>query len=39
MANTSAIWQQVAHTTDQNYHLLAAQHEPYKKALPLTKNI
>ena len=30
MANTSAIWQQAAHTT---YHLLAAQQEPYKKYL------
>ena len=30
MANTSAIWQQAAHTT-YNYHLLAAQQEPYKK--------
>ena len=29
MANTSAIWQQAAHT---NYHLLGAQQEPYKKA-------
>ena len=28
MANTSAIWQQAAHTT---YHLLAVQQEPYKK--------
>ena len=36
MANTSAIWQQAAPT---NYHLLAAQQEPYKKAYPLTKNI
>ena len=29
MRYTSAIWQQAAHIT---YHLLAAQHEPYKKA-------
>ena len=29
MANTSAIRQQAAPT---NYHLLAAQQEPYKKA-------
>ena len=34
MENISAIWQQIAHT---NYHLLAAQQEPYKKALLLTK--
>ena len=31
MANTSAIWQQAAHTT---YQLLAAQQEPYKKHNP-----
>ena len=30
VANTSAIWQQVAHTT--NHHLLAVQQKPYKKA-------
>ena len=36
MANTSAIWQQAAPT---NYHLLAAQQEPYKKAESLMKNI
>ena len=29
MADTSAIWQQAVHT---NYHLLAAQQEPYKNA-------
>ena len=29
MANTSAIWQQAAHTI--YYHLLAAQQEPHKK--------
>ena len=35
MANSSAIGQQAAHTTyipPTNYHLLAAQQEPYKKA-------
>ena len=31
MANTSAIWQQAAHT---NYHLLAAQQEPYESLTP-----
>jgi len=31
MANSSAIGQQAAHTTT-NYHLLAAQQEPYKKS-------
>ena len=31
MANTSAIWQQAAHTTDQ-LSSPAAQQEPYKKA-------
>ena len=36
MANTSAIWQQVAHTT--NHHLLAAQQKPYKKAYLLPNN-
>ena len=36
MANTSAIRQQAAPT---NYHLLAAQQEPYKKAKSLTKNV
>ena len=36
-ANTSAIWQHAAHTTDQL--LLAAKQEPYKKAYLLTKNI
>ena len=30
MPNTSAIWQQAAHTT--NHHILAAQREQYKKA-------
>ena len=30
MANSSAIWQQAAHTT--YHHLLAAQQEPYEKA-------
>ena len=36
-ANTSAIWQHAAHTTDQ--FLLAAKQEAYKKAYLLTKNI
>ena len=36
-ANTSAIWQHAAHTTDQL--LLAAKQEPYKKAYLLMKNI
>ena len=41
MANTSATWQQAAHTT---YRLIAAQHEPYKKdimknSLLLMKNV
>ena len=36
-ANTSAIWQHAAHTTDQL--LLAAKQEPYKKAYLLTNNI
>ena len=36
-ANTSAIWQHAAHTTDQL--LIAAKQEPYKKAYLLTKNI
>ena len=35
MANTSAIWQQMAHTTTI-YHFLAAQQEPYK-SLTLNK--
>ena len=35
MANTSAIWQQMAHTTTY-YHFLAAQQEPYK-SLTLNK--
>ena len=30
-ANTSATWQQAAHLPPTNYHLLAAQQEPYKK--------
>jgi len=34
MANTSAIWQQAAHTT---CHLLAAQQAPYKQAQLLAK--
>ena len=34
-ANTSAIWQHAAHTSDR----LAAKQEPYKKAYLLTKNI
>jgi len=38
MANTSAIWQQTAHTTYQ-LSSLSSQQEPYKKAYPLTKNI
>ena len=32
MGNTSALWQQAAHTT---YQHPAAQQEPYKKAKPL----
>ena len=36
-ANTSAIWQHAAHTTDQL--LLAAKQEPYKKAYLLSNNI
>ena len=36
-ANTSAIWQHAAHTTDQL--LLAAKQEPYKKSCLLMKNI
>ena len=36
-ANTSVIWQHVAHTT--NRLLLTAKQEPYKKAYLLTKNI
>ena len=36
-ANTSAIWQHVVYTTDQL--LLAADHEPCKKAYLLTKYI
>ena len=36
-ANTSAIWQHAAHTTDQL--LLAAKQESYKKAYLLMKNI
>ena len=35
-ANTSALWQHAAHTTDQ---LLTAKQEPCKKAYLLTKNI
>ena len=31
MANSSAMWQQTAHTPT-NYHLLAAELELYKKA-------
>ena len=34
MANTNAIWQQAA---PANYHLLAAQQEPYKKSLTLNE--
>ena len=34
-ANTSAIWQHTAHTTDQL--LLAAKQESYKKAYLFTK--
>ena len=37
-ANTSAVWQHAAHTTD-NLLLLAAKQESYKKAYLLTKNI
>ena len=36
-ANTSAIWQHAAHTTDQL--LLPAKQESYKKAYLLTKNM
>ena len=37
MANTSAVWQQAAHTTDQpTYLLLAAQQEPYKNMFYVT---
>ena len=36
-ANTSAIWQHAAHTTDQPASPTAKQ-EPYKKAHLLTKN-
>ena len=31
MANTIAAWQRAAHTPT-NYHLLAAQQEPYQEA-------
>ena len=34
MHNTSATWQQAAHTT---YHILAAQQEPYRKVWVLIK--
>ena len=34
MRYTSAIWQQAARIT---YHLLAAQHEPYKISLTLNR--
>ena len=37
-ANTSAIWQHAAYTSDQLL-LLAAKQEPYKKAYLLTKTI
>ena len=37
-ANTSAIWQHAAHTTDQLI-IRAAKQEPYKKDDLLTKNI
>ena len=37
-ANTSAIWQHAAHTTD-HLLLLAAKQEPFKTAYLLTKNI
>ena len=38
MANSSAIRQQAAHTTTPtNYHLLAAQQEPYNKSLTKQK--
>ena len=35
-ANTSAIWQQAAHTT---YHLLSAQEEPHNKSLMLNEKL
>ena len=38
-ANTSAIWQHAAHTTDQLTFFLTAKQEPYKKAYLLTKNM
>ena len=37
MENTSAIWQQPAHTSPTNSHFLADQQEPYKKACLLKK--
>ena len=39
MANTSAIYGSKLHIPPTNYHLLAAQQEPYKKAYLLTENI